>query len=206
MRSTKNGPSTPGASNEEKLANAFKARRENRYAGSGNVRVRLSGEPSFDLDAHTSSGSIAFFPDNEPQHGHRPPVNAPAELGTRAMKYAREEDLKMVEFLRGTDVLIMDSQYDRNEYKSHVGWGHGCVDDVVSLAIEAEVKKLFLFHHDPDHDDATITRMVAHARRLAKKRKSRLIIEAAREGAKVKLSGGKRKSPARRRTVQLTRG
>ncbi|MDP9268286.1 MAG: DUF4097 domain-containing protein [Acidobacteriota bacterium] len=27
-------------------------------AGSGNVRVHLNGEPSFDLDAHTSSGSI----------------------------------------------------------------------------------------------------------------------------------------------------
>jgi phosphoribosyl 1,2-cyclic phosphodiesterase len=154
---------------------------------------------------HTSSGSIAFFPDNEPQHGHRPPVNAPADLGNRAMQYAREEDLKMVEFLRGTDVLIMDSQYDRNEYKSHVGWGHGCVDDVVSLAIEAEVKKLFLFHHDPDHDDATITRMVAHARRLAKKRKSRLIIEAAREGAKVKLTGGSKKATRRRTAAQLSR-
>jgi phosphoribosyl 1,2-cyclic phosphodiesterase len=154
---------------------------------------------------YTSSGSIAFFPDNEPQHGHRPPVDAPADLGTRAMKYAREEDLKMVEFLRGTDVLIMDSQYDRSEYKSHVGWGHGCVDDVVSLAIESEVKKLFLFHHDPDHDDATITRMVAHARRLAKKRKSKLVIEAAREGSKVKLPGGKHKTGARRRPVQVSR-
>ena len=58
----------------------------------------------------------------------------------------------------------MDTQYDTEEYQQHTGWGHGCLDDVVALAIEAEVKKLFLFHHDPNHDDAKISQMLAHAR------------------------------------------
>ena len=44
------------------------------------------------------------------------------------------------DFLRGTDVLIMDTQFDTEEYQRHIGWGHGCVDDVVALALEAEVK------------------------------------------------------------------
>ena len=93
----------------------------------------------------------------------------------------------MIEFLRGTDVLIMDTQYDAEEYKRHTGWGHGCLDDVVSLALEAEVKTLFLFHHDPNHDDAKISQMLAHARQLVATRKGKLQVEAAREGATVEL-------------------
>ena len=117
----------------------------------------------------TSDGSIAFFPDNElPRQdasGHR----------------------KMIDFLRGTDVLIMDAQFDTREYQQHTGWGHGCLDDVVALALQAEVKRLFLFHHDPNHDDARISQMLVHARKLVAARKGKLKVEAAQEGATVKL-------------------
>jgi ribonuclease BN (tRNA processing enzyme) len=81
----------------------------------------------------------------------------------------------------------MDTQYDAEEYKRHTGWGHGCLDDVVSLAIEAEVKTLFLFHHDPNHDDAKISQMLAHARKIVSARKAKLAVEAAREGVTVEL-------------------
>jgi ribonuclease BN (tRNA processing enzyme) len=82
----------------------------------------------------------------------------------------------------------MDTQYDATEYKRHTGWGHGCLDDVVSLALEAEVKTLYLFHHDPSHDDAKISQMLDHARKLVAARKAKLNIEAACEGATVVLS------------------
>jgi phosphoribosyl 1,2-cyclic phosphodiesterase len=117
----------------------------------------------------TSGGSIAFFPDNE--------------LHSQDAR----EHRKMIDFLRGTDVLIMDAQFDSKEYQQHTGWGHGCLDDVVALALAAEVKKLFLFHHDPNHDDATIARMQAHARKLVAARKGKLQVEAAREGLTVEL-------------------
>ena len=73
------------------------------------------------------------------------------------------------------------------EYEAHVGWGHGCVDDVVWLALRAEVKRVCLFHHDPEHDDAKIDAMVAHARRLVEERGGTLIVEAAREGERIEL-------------------
>jgi len=118
----------------------------------------------------TSDGSLAFFPDNElyPAGG--------------------SESRQMVDFLRGTDVLIMDTQFDREEYRQHTGWGHGCLDDVVALAVQAEVKTLFLFHHDPNHDDAKIGEMLAHARQLVTARKGKLQVEAAREGVIVELA------------------
>ena len=135
----------------------------------------------------TSGGSIAFFPDNEPFPEKAPAPRAAAATDEPPRSFARNEYRQMIDFLRGTDVLIMDTQYDANEYKRHTGWGHGCLDDVVALALEAEVKTLFLFHHDPNHDDATISQMLAHARKLVAARKAKLHVEAAREGAVVEL-------------------
>jgi phosphoribosyl 1,2-cyclic phosphodiesterase/ActR/RegA family two-component response regulator len=133
----------------------------------------------------TSAGSIAFFPDNEPYGGSARLVAGDSQEA--AADFARSENQKMIEFLRGTDVLVMDTQYDLDEYCRHVGWGHGCVDDVVTLAIQAEVKRLFLFHHDPDHDDAKISQMVAHARELVSSRQAVLQVDAAKEGLVVEL-------------------
>jgi phosphoribosyl 1,2-cyclic phosphodiesterase len=110
---------------------------------------------------------IAFFPDTEPRMGGK--------------------DRDMIEFLRDVDLLILDSQYDAKEYQKHVGWGHGCVDDSVALALQAGVKQLSLFHHDPDHDDKRIDKMIQHARRLVAKQKGKLKVDAAREGTVIKL-------------------
>ena len=87
----------------------------------------------------------------------------------------------MIEFLRDVDVLILDSQYDSAEYKKHIGWGHGCVDDSVALALQAGVKRLYLFHHDPDHDDKRIDGLVRHARQLVAGKRAKLKVDAARE-------------------------
>jgi phosphoribosyl 1,2-cyclic phosphodiesterase len=81
----------------------------------------------------------------------------------------------------------MDTQYDREEYRSHMGWGHGCVDEVVMLALEAGVRQLFLFHHDPDHDDQKISSMVDQARELVARHNGGLLVDAAREGLTVEL-------------------
>jgi phosphoribosyl 1,2-cyclic phosphodiesterase len=60
---------------------------------------------------------------------------------------------------------------------------------VVSLALEARAKKLFLFHHDPAHDDHKIDEMLERARFLVVESGRRLEVEAAREGAEIWLTG-----------------
>src|SRR2546423_1150420 len=120
----------------------------------------------------TSSGSIAFFPDNEPHFGHSHDPNITKAGDTTRIEYARKEDKRIAEFIEGADILVMDAQYDSEEYKEHRGWGHACMDDVVNLAMETGIGRLFLFHHDPDHDDARIDQMVAHARKIAAAKKS----------------------------------
>jgi phosphoribosyl 1,2-cyclic phosphodiesterase/ActR/RegA family two-component response regulator len=131
----------------------------------------------------TGEASVAYFPDNEPHYvGNGTDEKAAAE-------YVQGQERRMISFLRGVDILIMDAQYDREEYENHRGWGHACLDDVVALALKAEVKRLFLFHHDPDHDDAKISQMAQHARSLVKAQNGKLQVEAAREGLVVELAG-----------------
>lgn len=135
---------------------------------------------------NTSFGSVAFLPDNEPYQRLR----GATTQTTAEMAYARKMDERLINFIRDVDVLIIDSQYDDTEYQRHVGWGHGCLDDVVSLALIAGVKKLCLFHHDPGHDDDHINRMVEWARNLVAMHGDPLIVEAAREGEEIVIGVG----------------
>jgi len=157
----------------------------------GPVRVKAAFAnhpcPCVGYRLFTSNGSVAFFPDNESFPESVPPPRAAAASAARVRASAANQNRKMVEFLRGADVLIMDAQYDVEEYNEHVGWGHGCLDAVVALALEARVGMLYLFHHDPDHDDDKVSQMLAHARKLVATQKGKLEVEAAREGATVEL-------------------
>lgn len=132
------------------------------------VRAQRANHPGVTVGYRlfAPDGIVCFFPDTEPA-----------------------KDDAMLEFVRDADVLILDSQYDRAEYKKHTGWGHGCVDDSVALALKAGVKKLVLFHHDPDHDDRKIDAFLKHARALVKKQNGKLKVEAAREGLTIRLGG-----------------
>ena len=71
---------------------------------------------------------------------------------------------RLTEFLRGTDLLITDTTYRDHEYPSKVDWGHSCVSEVADLAVRAGVKRLHLFHHDPDQSDDDIDRKLDETR------------------------------------------
>jgi phosphoribosyl 1,2-cyclic phosphodiesterase len=133
------------------------------------VRAQRSNHPGlcFGYRLFSPDSLIVFFPDSEPRAG--------------------DGDREMVEFIRDADVLILDAQYDANEYKTHVGWGHGRLDDTVELALKAGVRHLCLFHHDPDHDDKKIDGFVKHACRVVAKAKSKMKVDAAREGMTIEL-------------------
>ena len=128
----------------------------------------------------TSAGSICYMTDIELVKRMR--AEQSVQISAEEEKFARLQDERFALFAEGAEVLILDAQYDATEYKGHIGWGHSCVDDSVAFAIAAKVKRLFLFHHDPDHNDEKISRMVASAREQVAASGSDLIVEAAREG------------------------
>jgi phosphoribosyl 1,2-cyclic phosphodiesterase len=64
---------------------------------------------------------------------------------------------------QNADVLIHDSQYTPEEYEDHKGWGHSTWVEALSVTRDANVKQVILFHHDPSHDDGTVTEIVENA-------------------------------------------
>jgi len=76
----------------------------------------------------------------------------------------------IIQFIRGADVLIHDAQYLNREYHSakisRKGWGHSTVERAAEVARKSAVKNLILFHHEPTHDDATVTAMEKRAQRI----------------------------------------
>jgi phosphoribosyl 1,2-cyclic phosphodiesterase len=95
---------------------------------------------------------------------------------------------QFIEFCRGVDILVHDAQYTPHEYKTLTkGWGHSTYEQCAHLATQAGVKKLVLFHHDPEHDDRKVDDMLAKTQILLKKLGGRTRCTSAREGMSLTL-------------------
>jgi CheY-like chemotaxis protein/ribonuclease BN (tRNA processing enzyme) len=94
---------------------------------------------------------------------------------------------RLADFVRRADVLITDTTYRDHEYPSKVDWGHSCVSQVADLAARAEVKRLHLFHHDPDQTDADIDLKLDETRKELERLGSKVVCEAPAEGSELVL-------------------
>lgn len=94
---------------------------------------------------------------------------------------------RLANFIRGADLLITDTTYRDHEYPSKVDWGHSCVSEVADLAARAEVKRLHLFHHDPDQADDDIDLKLAEMREALFRLGADVQCEAPAEKTKLKL-------------------
>jgi phosphoribosyl 1,2-cyclic phosphodiesterase len=73
----------------------------------------------------------------------------------------KDGDRNVRDLAEGADVLIYDGQYTPLEYVNFKkGWGHSTWREAVSIAKDARVQNLVLFHHDPDHNDHFIDTIV----------------------------------------------
>ena len=96
----------------------------------------------------------------------------------------------LLAFLSGVEILIHDTTYFDDEYPRKVNWGHSSVGQVVELAGAANIRKLYLFHHDPEHGDAEIERKLACARAKASQLRLSLECALAVEGEGYDLASG----------------
>lgn len=100
---------------------------------------------------------------------------------------AQEENEKVVRFIQGADILIHDTQYTHKEYiSSKIGWGHSSFEQAVNVAHRAGVKKLLLFHHDPDRADRELER-IERSIRGGISGKTTMEVSVAREGMEVEV-------------------
>jgi ribonuclease BN (tRNA processing enzyme) len=68
-----------------------------------------------------------------------------------------------VALAKDASLLILDATYSDAELPSRAGWGHSSWQQCIRLANAANVQKLCLFHHDPDHDDSVMDAIAAAA-------------------------------------------
>lgn len=140
------------------------------------VKTMLLSHPGNCLGYRVNFGgkSICYVTDNELYTD---------ESGFRNESY----ESKLIEFIKGSDILITDTTYFDEDYESKVHWGHSCVGRVIEIAHAAQIKTLHLFHHDPDQFDDDVDRKLLAAKTDLTKRKSATQVIAPAEGMSFKL-------------------
>lgn len=93
------------------------------------------------------------------------------EAGGRSVCYVTDTehvvgqpDQRVLDLVEGTDLLIYDSTYTDEEFKLKIGWGHSTWQEAVRLSRAANVRRLAIFHHEPDHDDTFMRNVEMEAR------------------------------------------
>lgn len=138
-------------------------------------RLKLGGATVSAIEANHPGGNLAYRVDYK---GRSVVYATDTEHGDR--------DAQLVEFSRGTDVLIYDAMYTEDEYHGRngspkIGWGHSTWQNAIKIADEAKAGTLVLFHHDPTRTDDALDAL------LKAVRKERKATFAAREGLVIKL-------------------
>ncbi len=94
---------------------------------------------------------------------------------------------RLVAFLAGTDTLIHDAMYAEQIIQARCGWGHSTPWQAVALAAEAGCRRLILFHHEPEHNDEALDRLLDDTRAYAARTAQGLEVDAAFEGMELPL-------------------
>ena len=89
----------------------------------------------------------------------------------------------VVDLARNADALIHDGQFVDADFKA--GWGHSTVAMALDVAKRANVRRLILYHHDPDRSDDALDRIGADAQQQANAFGTGLQVIVAREGSEI---------------------
>jgi ribonuclease BN (tRNA processing enzyme) len=111
-------------------------------------------------------------------------------LTDNELDYDHEGSLARYEYTnicRDADLLVHDAQYTNKEYERTEGWGHSTYASATRLAIQANVKRLGLFHHDPDRDDQSLDRALEACQTEISAQKKNIFCFAAREGTRIRI-------------------
>ena len=146
--------------------------------------VRLVEVADEDFATEDATVTSRWVPHTDPTLGYR------VESGGVSVAYVPDHQAPLDrltisdgvrDLCQGVDVLIHDAQYDDEEFARRSDWGHSTVAYAVRVALEAGVRQLVLFHHDPAHDDERILALEEAARQIPGADGLELIV-AAREG------------------------
>jgi phosphoribosyl 1,2-cyclic phosphodiesterase len=115
--------------------------------------------------------SFVFLTDNELGYDH------PGGLAYAAY----------LEACRGADLLFHDAQYTSEQYRITRGWGHSTFQAATALALAARVRRFGIFHHDPQHTDAQLDRLIQACRDQLSREASRVECFGVAEGMEISI-------------------
>lgn len=149
------------------------------------VRILYVNHPGFTVGyrIEDKGKTLVYISDNEPFDRSVSPSLTNFESIVREKYTTNDEDpnQRVIEFCRDADVLIHDATYTPEEYIDRVGWGHSHYLFALRIAAEANVKRLFLFHHDQNHSDDKVDDILRKCKKEVKSRGYRFECEAAIE-------------------------
>lgn len=93
------------------------------------------------------SGKICFTGDHEPYE------NFFHNEDTQIIKIKEIMTQKLLKFIEGSDFLIMEAQFNEDDYGRKAGWGHCSYYKAIEIAYKAGVKNLIITHYDPNYTD-----------------------------------------------------
>jgi phosphoribosyl 1,2-cyclic phosphodiesterase len=88
--------------------------------------------------------------------------------------YATDTELAAADFLkteensaffRKADLLVIDCQYTLGEAIEKYNWGHSAFNLAVNFAVNWEIKRMVMYHHEPAHSDSKLYSILQSARR-----------------------------------------
>ena len=76
---------------------------------------------------------------------------------------SHEAEQRLIRQARGADLLYHDGQYLKTEYDGLKGvgdsapvprldWGHSCIQDIQQMAVECQISRTLIGHHDPNRE------------------------------------------------------
>jgi phosphoribosyl 1,2-cyclic phosphodiesterase len=152
------------------------------------VRIKLTNHPVYCAACRIEADgkSFVFSGDHEPWFAKEGDSEDDIEL-------YRLMNERFVEFIRGADLVAMDTTYTKDEYEgtdgpSKQGWGHSFFEFNIELARKAELKRLAFTHHDPTRTDDALDRLMEQKYMpMAREEAPDTEFFAAREGMEVEL-------------------
>ena len=74
---------------------------------------------------------------------------------------AEAQKQRMEKHFKGAEVLIHDGMFLEVDYPRFKGWGHATAEDCLEMARRSGNKRLYVYHHDPNRDDASLEALLA---------------------------------------------
>ena len=150
------------------------------------LKTCFLNHPTFALGYRLEAGghSLVYISDNEPfdREVAKSLKNVEKQIVDKYAASQGNPNQRVIDFVRGADLLIHDATYTPEEYVNHVGWGHSHYLFSLEVANGGKVKKLVLFHHDQSHNDEKVDEILQKCKREIQTRNYAFECVAAAEG------------------------